>query len=296
MKRPAYLAVLLLPLLWVAHPAQGEPAWGVNCLSCHGTWQTDAVQMFGEDTIADPDESATGAPDRGPLKVFQATAGQTKTLYAEILGLEAGDVYAVELKRIRFPGVVNGGELTYTDDCGWAYWGVPGKYYTDPAIGYPWGTGPTTFAFDVGVNPDAPADYYDLAFAVAGKLANGGDLFYAEEHFYLEVSAPLLPGDFDQDGDVDLDDFYVFATCFEGDGGRLDPACTQGDFDNDGDVDCLDWQLFRQAWTEPEDPPELAGCREAIPTVSEWGMIAMLLLIAAAGTLVFRRRDVRAVE
>lgn len=291
MKRFAKLPVVLLLMFCVVRTAQAEPAWGVNCLSCHGEWQADALQIFGEDTVADPDESNTGAPDRGPLPVFQVAPGQAEVLQVEIVGLNTDDAYAVELKRLRFPGVVSGGELTYTDDCDWAYWGVPGKYYTDPAIGYRWGSGPTTFSFDISVDPDAPEDYYDLVFAAAGKLEGGGGLFYAEEHFYLQVSVPLTPGDFDQDGDVDLDDFDVFVACFTCCDGRIDPGCELGDFDDDGDIDCTDWGLFRQAWTEPEDPPEFEPCDRGIPTVSEWGVIAMVLLLAVAGTLVFRRRE-----
>ena len=36
--------------------------------------------------------------------------------------------------------------------------------------GYRWGADPTVFIFDIDVAADASADYYDLVFAVAGKL------------------------------------------------------------------------------------------------------------------------------
>ncbi len=292
MKRLVFLPVIAWLMFGLARSALAEPAWGVNCLSCHGVWYADAIQVYGEDLIADPDESGTGAPDRGPLPVFQVAAGQTRTLTAEILGLDVGDVYAVELKRLRFPGVENGGELTYTDDCGWAYWGEPGKYYTDPAVGYAWGSGPTSFAFDIEAGVDAPVDYYDVVFTVAGKLSNSVDLFYAEEHFYLHVT-PLL-GDMDTDGDVDLDDYDAFTVCFSGSGQRFGDGCEQGDFDGDEDIDCVDWDGFRDAWTDAGDPPAFESCpRDAIPTVSEWGLAAMILLLVVVGTVVFQRRGIR---
>ena len=60
--------------------------------------------------------------------------------------------------------------------------------------------------------------------------------------------------------------------------------------DGDGDVDCDDWDTFKLAWTAGGDPPPLNQCDNGIPTVSEWGLIAMLLLILAVGSVVFLRR------
>jgi hypothetical protein len=293
MKRLTILLLVVSLTVGVARMARAEPAWGVNCLSCHGVWYDGAIEIFGEDGVADPDESATGAPDRGELPFFQVTAGQTATLTAEVLGLLAGDTYAVELKRLRFPGVVVGHELTYTDDCDWAYWGEPGKYYTDPAVGYTWGAGPTTFAFDLQPAIDAQPDFYDVVFTVAGKLDNGVDLFYHEQHFYVQITSIL--GDMDADGDVDSHDFEVFTTCFTGTGGTLERGCEAGDFDADADIDCLDFRGFCDAWTEPGDPPTYEKCRgNAIPTVSDWGVVTMLLLLTTAGTLIYRGRETQA--
>ncbi|MGD2108065.1 MAG: IPTL-CTERM sorting domain-containing protein [Phycisphaerae bacterium] len=284
------LLVASLVVLCVMRTARAEPAWGVNCLSCHGDWQAGALSIIGADTTADPDESATGAPDRGVLPVFRVMPGQTKTLQVEVVDLGLGDVYAVELKRFRFPGVVSGGELSYTDDCNWAYWGEPGKYYTDPAIGYSWGSGPTTFAFEIGANFDAPEDYYDLVFAVVGKFADDGALFTTEEHLYLQVTSTPAPGDLDGDGDVDWDDFDIFVVCFTESGGRIIAGCEACDLNADEDLDCGDWVLFQQAWTDPDPPPDFAACGADIPTVSEWGLILLALLMTSLGTMVLRIR------
>ncbi|MBU0717896.1 MAG: hypothetical protein KJ749_06565 [Planctomycetes bacterium] len=258
------IVFMVLPLLlWAVRPASGEPAWGVNCLSCHGEMQMDMLAVVGHDVTADPDESGTGATDRGPLKVFQAFRAEVKNLQVELIGLDPDDTYAVELKRLRFPGVVSGGELTYTGDCYWADWGSPGNYFTDPFLAYRGDTGPTAFDFDLSIQPDAPYDYYDLVFTLAGRLT-GGSLFYAEEHFYVQIMQ--LPGDLDDDGDVDVDDYDLFVLCFTGpDGGPVAPGCEPGDFDDDDDIDCMDWGQFLLAWTDPGDPPEYAGCTASTP-------------------------------
>ena len=253
MKRVLLLPVVVLLVLCAARTASAAPAWGGNCLSCHDEWYTDTLYVVGEDVMADPDESGTGAPDRGTLKVFQVFPGDVKALLADVVGLDTDDSYAVTLKRLRFSGVENGGQLTYTGDCDWAQWEDPGDHYSDPAIGYAWGSGPTTFAFDIAVEPDASYDYYDLVFAVAGKAKDTGGLFYAVEHFYLQVL--VLPGDLDEDGDVDLSDFAAFSNCLAGPenatppGGCTPQAFDACDLDNDSDVDLDDFAAFSVNFT-----------------------------------------------
>lgn len=190
--RAVPLALGLLILAGVAHslvvrPAFAAPAWGANCLSCHDVVLTNVISVMGEDTQADPDESATGAPDRGTLPTYQAQPGSIKTLQVEVFGLNLEDVYAVELKRLRSPGVVAEEVLEFSGDCLWAYWGEPGRYFTQPPVSFSWGTGPTVFSFDVTVDPGAQEDYHDLVFAVAGRGATTHELFYAETHFYLQI-------------------------------------------------------------------------------------------------------------
>jgi hypothetical protein len=100
------------------------------------------------------------------------------------------------------------------------------------------------------------------------------------------------PGDFNDDGDVDMDDFARFMGCFTGPGGGpIEPECEAGDFNTDGDLDCDDWDLFKLAWTgPPSDPPRFGPCDGGpIPTLSEWGLIAMTALLIAAGGLLFGR-------
>ena len=100
------------------------------------------------------------------------------------------------------------------------------------------------------------------------------------------MTSTPIPGDLDGDGDVDLDDFDAFIACFTDTGGRIIAGCEACDLDGDADLDCGDWVLFQQAWTEPVPPPEFAVCGGVIPTVSEWGMAVMALLLTTLGTLV----------
>jgi len=57
------------------------------------------------------------------------------------------------------------------------------------------------------------------------------------------------PGDCDQDGDIDLDDFAVFAACLTGPSGEPPPGCDLADLDGDTDVDLADAARFQGAFT-----------------------------------------------
>jgi len=71
------------------------------------------------------------------------------------------------------------------------------------------------------------------------------------------VTFSLLPGDFDNDSDVDLDDFNTFAECLAGPGVfDSPPGCNPGDFintdlDGDSDVDLADFARFQKVFTGP---------------------------------------------
>ena len=59
-------------------------------------------------------------------------------------------------------------------------------------------------------------------------------------------------GDFDADGDVDLDDFHFFQDCVTTFADEAGPGCVSlevGDFDKDGDIDFHDFGAFQIAFT-----------------------------------------------
>lgn len=73
---------------------------------------------------------------------------------------------------------------------------------------------------------------------------------------------PAIRADFDQDGDVDLDDFAILQACFTGQGyPQTDPACAQTLLDGDHDVDGVDMGLFDRCYSGSNVPADPA-CRD----------------------------------
>lgn len=101
-----------------------------------------------------PTKASPVRPDRGLLPVFQVYPGNSKSLQAALVGLNEGDRYSVELKRLRFSGVETGSTLLFSPDCDWPEWG-DSPYYTQPEVGYCWGEGPTTFTYTIGTDGEA---------------------------------------------------------------------------------------------------------------------------------------------
>ncbi|NLX22688.1 MAG: hypothetical protein GXY55_13630 [Phycisphaerae bacterium] len=61
---------------------------------------------------------------------------------------------------------------------------------------------------------------------------------------------PPIPGDLDDDSDVDLSDYGLFQLCLGGSGQVIgDPDCLAADLDNDQDVDATDSSIFRQCFS-----------------------------------------------
>ena len=128
-------------------------------------------------------------------------------------------------------------------------------------------------------NVDMP-NYIDYEFGANNTRSVVGFLV---DHAGVSVDIPN--GDYDGDGNVDLEDYSEFALCFSGEGVTPEvPTCSFFDFDSDDDVDCDDWNMFRALWTGPGDlptfwpcivlPPEAAsaGCRCLAVTPPEHGL------------------------
>ena len=63
------------------------------------------------------------------------------------------------------------------------------------------------------------------------------------------TQAEPAPGDYDSDGNVDLDDYANFPGCMTGPGGGILPNCGPFDFDVDVDVDLQDFGGFQEGFT-----------------------------------------------
>ena len=62
---------------------------------------------------------------------------------------------------------------------------------------------------------------------------------------------PQGTGDFDGDGDIDLEDVSRFLNCFTGAAGTLAPGCEAGDLDGGDAIDLRDLNQFHDALTGP---------------------------------------------
>lgn len=98
-------------------------------------------------------------------------------------------------------------------------------------------------------------EFFDSAANVHGTRA---DNFLA----FIDSSFFPVRGDFDGDGDVDMDDFGHFQACITGSSvPQLDLNCANTRLDGDSDVDDADLLLFRACFTGPNGtPPD--GCQE----------------------------------
>ncbi|MGB9626261.1 MAG: hypothetical protein ACPMAQ_15515, partial [Phycisphaerae bacterium] len=73
---------------------------------------------------------------------------------------------------------------------------------------------------------------------------------------------PVLPAlaDLDGDADVDLADFGLFQSCFNGPNRPArQSGCSRADFDADGDVDLADFGLFQGCFNGPNRAPRCPG-------------------------------------
>jgi hypothetical protein len=59
------------------------------------------------------------------------------------------------------------------------------------------------------------------------------------------------PGDCNDDGSVDIDDYAEIGNCQTGPGVVIDPACECADIDGDTDADLADFQIFQQEFMQP---------------------------------------------
>ncbi len=187
------LALCASVVLLAGTIASARPNFGRNCSDCHngGEPAVPALSVVGFDGMVDPDESATGATDRGLLKFFEVAPGGTLDLQVMVdFGNLQDHVYAVELKRMEIPGVEGFGTLDYTGDSGWFF--QIGDTFPDPTRPYFTSTEtdgvlftePQLLTYTMQIGAATDPDFYDLEFAMAGQPG----FFYTDEHFYVHVT------------------------------------------------------------------------------------------------------------
>jgi hypothetical protein len=105
-------------------------------------------------------------------------------------------------------------------------------------------TTPTLAVIPAGAtwSTSVPAEVY------AGSTITGCDLGLPMSAVLVSEAGPPVPGDYDGDGDVDLDDYAWWDGCMTGpEAGPYAPGCEAFDFDVDTDVDLADFGGFQRA-------------------------------------------------
>lgn len=108
----------------------------------------------------------------------------------------------------------------------------------------------------------------------SGRFANDpSDYFVAPA---TEGERNAMPGDLDDDFDMDYDDSTIFESCLTAllvrsgsidSGVGLGLSCVRADLDMNNVVDCEDWPLFVELWLRYSvlPPPEPTPCPECMP-------------------------------
>jgi hypothetical protein len=138
-------------------------------------------------------------------------------------------------------------QLSWTNPASANFSGIMIRYKT---TGFPTGPNDGTFLTDISASPDSTTSHTHTG------LENGRTYYYAafahtwNPAFAAGVTAsaiPHVPGDFDRDNDIDMEDFGSFQLCLTGAyNPQDDPACVDALMDSDNDVDQADVSLFHQ--------------------------------------------------
>ncbi len=99
--------------------------------------------------------------------------------------------------------------------------------------------GTATYRIPVGRYFTGEVNY--LGFVAVDDTDASADVVFSD--IRLTTGNPVVPGDADGDGDVDLDDFVILKNQF---GTTSGATYAQGDFDGDGDVDLDDFVVLKQ--------------------------------------------------
>ena len=180
------------------------------------------------------------------LGTWNAFTGSTEAMYQEEMDLTPFANHTIELSFTYWtdPYVAELGwyiddveipEIGFFDDVetgsnGWTY---NGWYITTP----PPPTTGTLLSFSIEHYNNYSSASLNTKTISRDAPVGTADLDYVFAELILRT---LLPGDFDFDGDVDPDDFYIFSGAY----GTSPPSNPWCDLDGDGDVDPDDFYIF----------------------------------------------------
>jgi len=119
---------------------------------------------------------------------------------------------------------------------------------------------PTSGSLDADETDDIIISYAatNLNFGSYTAVITASDPNASNNPQQLTVNLTVyIPGDYDDDSDVDQEDFGKFQACFSGNGNPCEGNCYWADFDFDLDVDVQDFNIFSNCMAGPNQPP---GC------------------------------------
>ncbi len=102
-----------------------------------------------------------------------------------------------------------------------------------------------------GFGGDFIGDYLGLAVGVHRAYPCYLTTQNGRADIFTHAVVNVMPGDCDQDGDIDRSDYGDFQACLLGPGGGLGSGCACFDFDGGGDVDLHDFATFQAVFTGP---------------------------------------------
>ena len=111
-------------------------------------------------------------------------------------------------------------------------------------------------AMMIGPVVDVGGGAYEVQLVGTGAVGNDVYVVTANDGVRPVVVMPVpkfvasAPADFDTDGDVDENDWALFAGCMTGPGNPVDGACSATDIDGDTDADFRDFAKFMVQFTD----------------------------------------------
>ena len=132
-----------------------------------------------------------------------------------------------------------------------------------------------TGLFHLSLNGALPADVHFLEFLLS---AEGNDA-YADNLTFVITDTISITGDFDNDGDIDVADWLLFAAQL----GANTPGPT--DLTGDGVNNYADFQRFKQLFENLNGAGSFKSLRNATPEPSS------VVLLALAGLMLSHRRE-----
>jgi uncharacterized lipoprotein YddW (UPF0748 family) len=135
----------------------------------------------------------------------------------------------------------------------------------EPTVTYQNGGSGSTYEWHFGSDTVAGSGEpgpYDRTFANTGQfdcyliVTDTNNETGESNHITIQVDPFEAFGDFDGDGDVDLNDYGDLLSCYNGPGNSYPiPVCEVADSDGDGDVDLTDYGAFLSCYNGPGATP-----------------------------------------